>query len=179
MPQENAGHPRDHGEARARSCSEFCAVPSGHGTALAFGTDTRILESSTETGGAYTVTASTLPARSVVPAHCHDTETQSVVVLAGRLGAWVAGEHAVLGPGGYFRRPPGLAHSLFNPTDAPASFLEITAPGDRFEEYQRQLSRRTAEGDDPAQFLTDLAAEHGIMFVDDPMTDLRERYHLQ
>lgn len=161
------------------AAEKFRPIPAGEGVPLAQGEGTTIVETSADTAGAYLMTRSTLPPRALVPPHVHDVETQSVVVLTGRLGAWVGGEHEVLGAGGVFQRPPGLAHAIFNPTDEPASFLEITAPGRPFEDYMRRLSAWHEAGTVTPEAVAELAARCGITFVDDPLTELRERYGLR
>jgi quercetin dioxygenase-like cupin family protein len=132
-----------------------------------------IVQPAAEAEGAYCVTGASLAPRRLIPPHVHDTETQNVVVLTGTVGVWVAGEFAILEAGGFFVRPPRLPHAIFNPSDEPASFLEITSPGASFEQYLR-----AADGLTDRDAVAELAGRHGIRFVDDPLEDLRARYRL-
>ncbi|GAA3567772.1 hypothetical protein GCM10022222_59630 [Amycolatopsis ultiminotia] len=156
----------------------FRAIAAGAGIPLAIGVGTTIVETSEDTAGAYLMTRSTLAPRSIVPPHVHRVETQSVVVLSGTIGAWVAGEHKILEAGGCFQRPPGLAHSIFNPTDKPASFLEITAPARPFEDYMRRLSAWNDAHTARPEAVAELAATCGITFLQEQLADIRTTYGL-
>jgi len=124
------------------------------------------------TDGALCTTGSVLRPGAIVPAHVHDTDAQVTIVVSGRIGTWVDGEAQVLGPGGYAHRPAGLPHSIFNPYEEPARFLELTTPGTRFERYMLALSDLHERGEASAETIAPLAAEAGIAAVDVDLSHL-------
>lgn len=150
----------------------FRSAPQLAGDRLASGAV--IVQPAAEAEGAYCITGSVLAPRAIIPPHVHRDEVQNLVVLSGSIGVWVDGVDDVQTAGGFFVRPRGLAHTLFNPTDEPAAFLEITSPGSGFETYLREAD--LLRGD--VEAITALAARHGITFTGDPLTELRARYGL-
>jgi quercetin dioxygenase-like cupin family protein len=128
------------------------------------------------TAGAVCATGSVLAPGTVVPAHVHDTDAQVTIVVSGRLGTWVDGEAEVLGAGGYAHRPAGRPHSIFNPFDEPARFLELTTPGERFERYMLALSDLHERGEATPEAIAPLAAEAGISVVEVDLSHLLEDF---
>lgn len=144
----------------------------GDGTPLAIAPEAFLKGRAEWTDGAYCVTGSVLAPGQIVPPHVHDLEAQVTVVVSGRLGTWVDGEAEVLPAGGYAFRPAGLPHSIFNPFDEPARFLELTSPGERFQEYMLALSALHERGEASPETIAPLAAAAGIKAVDVDLTPL-------
>jgi quercetin dioxygenase-like cupin family protein len=128
------------------------------------------------TDGAVCATGSVLRPGAIVPAHVHDTDAQVTIVISGRLGTWVDGEAGVLGAGGYAHRPAGRPHSIFNPFDEPARFLELTTPGERFERYMLALSDLHERGEATPAAIAPLAAAAGISVVEVDLSHLLEEF---
>jgi mannose-6-phosphate isomerase-like protein (cupin superfamily) len=129
------------------------------------------------TDGAYCVTAATLAPRVLMPPHVHVRDVQVTIVVEGTVGTWLDGETSLLTAGGYGLRPAGVPHCVFNPTDEPARFMELTSPGTGFEAYMLAQGEVRARGGSLAE-ITRLAAEAGIAFVDDELAAVRAAYGL-
>lgn len=129
------------------------------------------------TDGAYCVTAATLAPRVLLPPHVHAHDVQVTIVIDGTIGTWLDGGTSLLAAGGYALRPARLPHCLFNPTDVPARFMELTSPGAGFEAYMLAQSEIRARGGSLDEIVR-LAAETGITFIDDPLPDVCAAYGL-
>ncbi len=151
-------------------------VEAGGGTPLSQGAATFILGSASLSDGSYSVLDQIVPPRLIVPPHVHEHETQVSIVLEGTIGFWVDGDEAEVGAGAYVSRPRGRAHALWNPTDEPARMLELTNPGDRFEEYMLAASALIDAGDATPATVAELAEPYGIRFVEGPLAELSDRY---
>ncbi|MFI0423482.1 cupin domain-containing protein [Spongiactinospora sp. 9N601] len=144
----------------------------GQGARLDFGgIDTLFRVSADWVDGAYCVVEQVLPARYLVRPHEHTSEDQVAIVLSGEIGFRVGDSEFVGGAGAVSVRPRRVPHANWNPTDAPATMLEITSPG-RFEQYWHEMA---ASGRPAA----DVAADWGISYVDEWIDDLRSRYGLR
>lgn len=131
------------------------------------------------TDGHVCITDADVPPRQLTPIHKHAYESQTVIVVSGRLAFWVEGsEVAQVGAGGYAYRPVGLYHSLWNPTDEPAHAVEITSPGERFQAYMLEISALTAAGRADKDTIVAAAARAGVTFTDEGMDELCETYGL-
>lgn len=139
---------------------------------LAIAPETFLKARAAWTDGAICTTGSVLRPGAIVPAHVHDTDAQVTIVISGRIGTWVDGEADVLGPGGYAHRPAGLPHSIFNPFEEPARFLELTSPGERFERYMLALSDLHERGAASPETIGPLAAAAGISVVEVDLSHL-------
>jgi quercetin dioxygenase-like cupin family protein len=131
------------------------------------------------TDGRVCITDADIPPRQLTPIHKHAYESQTVLVVSGRLAFWVEGSEVVeLGAGGYAYRPANLYHSLWNPTDEPAHAVEITSPGERFQAYMLEISELTAAGRADKDTIVAAAARAGVTFTDEGMDELCETYGL-
>jgi quercetin dioxygenase-like cupin family protein len=71
--------------------------------------------------------------------HFHRQHVDSFYVLAGELELTVEGERLQVGPGMLVAVPPGVVHSFDHDGPERARFLNIHAPGMRFDEYMRRM----------------------------------------
>jgi quercetin dioxygenase-like cupin family protein len=92
------------------------------------------------------------------PPHRHERLIDSFYVLEGTLTVLLGDEEHQAGPGSYAFVPPGNRHTVSNPSDEPARFLNVTAPGG-LERYLRELGRT-----DPADFPS-LAARSDVILA--------------
>ena len=82
-----------------------------------------------ESGGAFTVFESTVPAHfSGQPAHLHPRATTIFYIISGVLAFTVAEETVMVRQGCLVQVPPGLLHKFWNPTAAPATYLAYISP---------------------------------------------------
>jgi quercetin dioxygenase-like cupin family protein len=154
--------------------NEFVVVQSDDAEVFPVG-NAKMLGPRDVTGGSYIVVDGIVPPGLITPAHTHEVEDQSVVVLDGTLVAWVDGVEQAVRAGGFAFRPAGKPHALWNPTDKPARMLEITTPGFRFEEYIRRLNDLHAAGDASAEVVGALASEYGVRFLMEITAELAQR----
>ena len=71
--------------------------------------------------------------------HFHKQHVDSFYVLEGELEVTVAGETQHARPGDFVHIAPGVVHSFKNSSAERARFLNVHAPGMRFDEYIRKL----------------------------------------
>jgi quercetin dioxygenase-like cupin family protein len=82
--------------------------------------------------------------------HFHKQHVDSFYVLEGELEVTVAGEMLHAHPGDFVHAAPGVVHSFKNSSPARVRFLNVHAPGMRFDEYIRKLD--AGEQPDPEQY---------------------------
>jgi quercetin dioxygenase-like cupin family protein len=82
--------------------------------------------------------------------HFHEQHVDTFYVLEGEVELTVAGETVHARPGDLVHVPPGVVHSFGNASDEPARFLNVHAPGMRFDEYIRRMD--AGERPDPAEY---------------------------
>ena len=80
--------------------------------------------------------------------HVHRAHVDAFFVLEGALEFELDGETTVAEAGTFVAATPGVVHTFKNAADAPARFLNLHAPGMRFDEY----FRRQAAGEDGREF---------------------------
>ena len=72
--------------------------------------------------------------------HRHLRHVDAFYVLEGFLELELDGERHVAGPGAFVAAPPGVVHTLWNARNSRVRFLNIHAPGMRFDEYLRRMN---------------------------------------
>jgi quercetin dioxygenase-like cupin family protein len=82
--------------------------------------------------------------------HFHKQHVDSFYVLEGELEVTVAGETMRVRAGELIHAPPHDVHSFENASDKPVRFLNVHAPGMRFDEYMRRMD--AGEDVDPAEY---------------------------
>lgn len=147
------------------------------GQEFSIGAYTGLIARSQWTRGTHCILDQIVPSGLFTPVHTHTDEDQAVFVIEGSLTCWVDGEREALATGDYAFRPAGLPHSLWNASDAPVRMLEITSPGERFEEYIGKVSALVDSGAADADTIAALAADYGISF--DPALTARLTEELQ
>ena len=111
-----------------------------------------------DTGGRFALVQHLFEPRALAaPMHRHHDEDEYTYVLTGRIGAILADEEIVGGPGDLIFKPRGQWHTFWNAGDEPATVLELIAPAG-LEELFRTLGGLDGEPDPEA--LTALAATY-------------------
>nr|MCU0493336.1 cupin domain-containing protein [Chloroflexaceae bacterium] len=100
-----------------------------------------VLVTGAETGGAFSLVTLTLPPyHPGLPPHVHQRQAEGCYVLGGTL-AFTHGDRTItLTHGASVLVPPGVPHTCWNPTAAPAAILLIYAPGCDEDEAQALAS---------------------------------------
>ncbi len=98
-----------------------------------------------DTGGSHSVIETTVPAGSAgPPPHFHRSMDEEFYVLDGELTMRVGVQRFTAIRGAYAYVPRGVVHTFANPSDRPATFLDIVHPAG-FERYYRELAASYAE----------------------------------
>jgi quercetin dioxygenase-like cupin family protein len=71
--------------------------------------------------------------------HFHKEHVDSFYVLEGELEVTVDGETKRLRPGEFVHAPPHAVHAFENASGERVRFLNVHAPGMRFDEYMRRM----------------------------------------
>lgn len=108
-----------------------------------FGNTVRLLATSADTGGAWSlIDYWAAPRFAGPPLHWHAETLEAFFVLEGVLEIWL-GEKVRAPAGTFVFVPPGVLHTCANPEDAPARFLALLSP-DGFEVYFTELEALVA-----------------------------------
>jgi mannose-6-phosphate isomerase-like protein (cupin superfamily) len=94
-----------------------------------------ILTSGDETDGRHDLIDSVLPAGSMTPLHLHTRYEERVYVISGSLTVWVGPDKLTVGPGGLYRIPLHVPHTVQAGSEdthailisSPAGFAELVA----------------------------------------------------
>ena len=156
----------------------FVVLQRGEGEPQSIGQMTQLMGRGEWTAGAYCIHDQIMAGRLMSAVHVHARDDQVAWVLEGTLVCWVDGEEREVRAGGYALRRAGLAHAMWNATDTPARFLEITSPGERHQQYMTRLSGLIDSGDAKAETVGALAKEFGITFYPHETEQLHERLGL-
>ena len=105
-------------------------VPGDAGRAVWFTTNRITIKASAEdTGGAFALWESFVPAGSSPPLHVHEREEETFWVLEGRLTIRCGEETFSVGPGSMAVLPRGVPHTFVAEGDSPAHLLTLATPG--------------------------------------------------
>ncbi|GAA3734210.1 cupin domain-containing protein [Leifsonia bigeumensis] len=126
-------------------------------------------------GGAFSIVEQTVAPGVLVWPHVHTDHDQVAIVISGELGVRVGDREWTAGPGDIAVRPRHIPHTVWNAGSEPARFLEISAPGD-FEEYFQRFSELDA--DDTAG-RSGLQAAFGVSGVPHWVEELSTRYAVE
>ena len=147
-----APHPTYAGVARAADHPTLVAGPVGAIELL----------SAAATDGRLSVVVHPLAPRALgSPVHTHRDEDEWSLVLEGQVGVRIGGETTVARVGDVLRKPRGVPHAFWNPTDEPARLLEMITPGG-FEDYFRGLAAVMGPAGPDLDALVALAARHHV-----------------
>lgn len=138
---------------------------------------TRLVLSSTATGGAFGVVEHDLPARQLgAPVHIHEREDEYSYVLTGRLWAQVGDAVLMAGPGEVVAKPRGIPHTFWNAGSDPVRFLELIAPGG-FEAYFFEMAGPLNARD--LQSMAAIRSRYRLDVKAETVPTLLERYGLE
>jgi len=156
----------------------FVVLQRGEGEPQSIGQMTQLMGREEWTAGAYCIHDQMMAPRLMSAVHAHARDDQVAWVLEGALVCWVDGVEREVQAGGYALRPAGLPHAMWNASEEPARFLEITSPGARHQHYMARLSALIDSGEANAATVGALATEFGITFYPDETERLHERLGL-
>ena len=95
------------------------------------------IATSTQTGGAWSLVKYTAPPHYAgPPLHWHKHTMEAFYILEGTLAFTLDERTITASAGAFILVPPGIAHTLFNPTAAPASYLAWFSPGGHEQYFQ-------------------------------------------
>lgn len=163
-PDSSSNFQADSGTPAA-SPTHAWMLDAGEGERLTFpGVSTRIKVRGEMTNGAWTLIESVIAPRfDGFKRHVHSRITETFYLLEGVLTFQLDDIKMDCKPGALVIIPPGVWHTYWNATDAPAKYLLHIAPGG-FENFLRALAERAGAGrewtpTDEAR-LSALAQEH-------------------
>ncbi len=103
------------------------------------------------------------PPGTFVPPHIHTTQDEFIRVLEGQFDLFLDGQAATAKAGDLIRLPMGIAHGIFNKTEAPVRALFWVSPA----RGPYTLFTRIHNLPDPAEVVR-LAAQHEVNFLPPP-----------
>jgi quercetin dioxygenase-like cupin family protein len=125
-------------------------VGPGEGDAFSVVGDVyRILASSPQTGGVYTLVENRVSPNNGPPPHIHSREDESFFVLEGEIDFQIGDEKITARPGTFIQGSRGIAHSFRNNTQLPARLLVFVTPAG-FENFVKEFAQPVASFDSPA-----------------------------
>ena len=144
---------------------EFWGIPEDEAERDSFWADDRTAEEKLEaaktalglpallaskaTGGSISMLKVHLPpGRMLAPVHTHVDQDEASYILEGELSFYLAGEVHRFKAGDTAYKPKGVPHTIFNDTDAPASFIELCWPGG-LDEYLEDMAVVLSSGGPP------------------------------
>jgi quercetin dioxygenase-like cupin family protein len=130
--------------------TKIIQVGPGEGDAFSVVGDVyRILASSSQTGGVYTLVENRVSPNNGPPPHIHSREDESFFVLEGEIDFHIGDETITARPGAFIQGPRGIAHSFKNNTQLPARLLVFVTPAG-FENFVKEFAQPVASFDSPA-----------------------------
>lgn len=127
------------------------------------GTRYQTILSTTETGGAMSITYGEADPFTGPPAHVHDHEDEIFVVLEGEMTFEVAGARMSCGPMGTAFVPRGQQHSFITGADG-ARCLTVLTPGG-FEGFFAEMARGEFQIPQDLAAVIAIAARYGSRFI--------------
>lgn len=126
------------------------------------------------TGGVFSAMLLTLAPHQLLAPHTHATEDQAIYVISGELEFEVGGEdglHFTVPAGSFVRKPAGIEHAFWNPTDTPCEYIELNA-GEHFQQFVEQ------GGEAPVKAALDAEKKYGVRFNYARIPGLLRKHHL-
>ncbi len=105
----------------------------------------------------------TFPPGTFVPPHIHPDQDEFIYVLSGRFDLFLDGNDASATDGDLIRLPRGIAHGIFNKSDAPVTCIFWVSPTQRLWDLFVKIDGVP----DPAEVIR-LAGEHNVHFLPPP-----------
>lgn len=125
-----------------------------------------------DTEGRFSAQSAVLGPRELVMPHSHQNEDEFTFVYRGRIGGLVGEEEVEVEEGGFFFKPRGLVHALWNPTDRPVVVFEFISPAG-FEHFFEEMGALT-HADPKAMY--EIAQRYGQQPRPDLITELEARH---
>ena len=143
------------------------------------GIGVRFMIDGAETSERFSLVEHPMPPRSLAaPLHRHLREDEYTYVLYGRVGALLGDDVLEAGPGDLVHKPRNEWHTFWNPTDEPASILEIISPAG-FERFFDELVDMGGAGGAAPEALADLCARYELEMQPETVPGLLERFDLR
>lgn len=131
----------------------------------AFGDEVRIHLGAPETAGKYTLFTVVSPPGGGPPPHIHENEDEWFLVQEGRAEFFAGGAWSPVPIGTIIYVPKGTVHTYKNAGDTPLRMLVHLSPAG-FETFYSRCAVEFAKGGPPDMArIVQIAAEHGIRFV--------------
>jgi quercetin dioxygenase-like cupin family protein len=132
-----------------------------------------------DTGGQLSIVEHPFAVGALVPPHVHTREDEFSIVLEGEIGFRSNDQEVVLAAGGYFVKPRGEVHAMWNAGSTPARMIEVISPPG-FESFFRDLVDLTDRGAPAPEAVAELGERYGLPFAQpDWLPDVIRRYGLQ
>jgi quercetin dioxygenase-like cupin family protein len=123
--------------------------PGGGDAFSAVGDVYRVLASSQNTGGVYSLSEIRVSPNNGPPPHIHSREDECFFVLEGEIDFQVGDKKITARPGTFIQGPRGIAHSFKNNTQRSARMLGFVTPAG-FENFFKEFAQPVASFDSPA-----------------------------
>ncbi len=127
-----------------------------------------------DTGGAYSLTDSTVPPQGGPPPHIHHREDEAFWVLEGELEILVGENSFRARAGSFVHLPKGILHSYQNVGPGPARFLTLMVPAG-LEKFFEEVGKPGADLSSPPPFeeedterLLAVAPKYGVEILPHP-----------
>ena len=132
-----------------------------------------------ETGERFSLVEHPMPPRSLAaPLHRHLREDEYTFVLHGTVGALLGDEVVVAHAGDLVYKPRNEWHTFWNPTDEPASILEIISPAG-FEDFFEELMDTGGALAASPDAMAELCARYELEMQPETVPGLLERFDLR
>src|ERR1700736_5849584 len=132
-----------------------------------------------EAGERFSLVEHPMSARALAaPLHRHTREDEYSYIVEGRVGARLAEEVLVGGPGDLIFKPRNQWHTFWNAGDEPARLLEIISPAG-FERFFSELVDLGGVTRAEPLILADLCARYGLEMDPGSVPGLVERFDLR
>ncbi|MEP7162081.1 MAG: cupin domain-containing protein [Dermatophilaceae bacterium] len=149
--------------ARSVSWDDGPAIP---------GTVFRQMITGDDTNGRFSAQSAVLAPRELVMPHSHQNEDEYTFVYRGRIGGLVGEEEMEVEEGGFFFKPRGIVHALWNPTDHPVVVVEFISPAG-FEHFFEEMGALTGAEPEARQ---EIAQRYGQQPRPDLISGLEARH---
>ncbi len=141
-------------------------IRPGNGRVLrAFGEEVTILLDGEQTAGRQSMWLETTPPGGGPPLHFHINDDETFHVLEGRVAFFQDSKWQEVGPGGTAFVPRGQVHTFKNVGDGNLRMLLVTAPAGFDVFFSRCAEEWARPGGPDMSRIFQIAAEHGIQFV--------------
>lgn len=113
-----------------------------------------------DTDGRFSAQSAVLAPGELVMPHRHQNEDEYTFVYRGRIGGLVGEDEMEIEEGGFFFKPRGIVHALWNSTDHPVVVMEFISPAG-FEHFFEEMGALThAEPGAMQELRSDTVSSH-------------------